>query len=166
MRPLTYLALILLLCTPIIFGTVACGPAKQNIDLSDHVNDRPADGIGHYVYALTLPTSVAAGETLPLAMEWRTVGPVDPTARYGLDILLDGPARKVFHYLPSNNTIGEYHLSNWQTYRLDVPVDFPEGSYAVAVAINQPNGTPVPLGFDRSLKFEQDFYRIATIKVD
>ncbi len=165
MRPFTSLVFILLLCALIPFGIQGCGPANQNIDLSDQVDDHPADGIGHYVYALTLPTTVAAGKTLPLAMEWRTVGPVDPTSRYELDILLDGPARKVYQYLPSNNTIGEYHLSNWQTYRLDVPADFPAGTYAVAVAISQPDGTPVPLGFKQSLKYDQDFYRIATIEV-
>lgn len=158
MRLLSYFALLLLLCT--------CGRAPQRtIDLSDQVTENPEDGIGHYVYALTLPETVAPGSTLPLAMEWRTVGPVDPTARYALDILLDGPRRKSYRYAPSNNTVGEYHLANWQTYRLKLPEDFPAGTYTVAVAIYDAEGQPVTLGFKQDLVYEAGYYRLAEVEV-
>lgn len=159
MRTLTFLALILTLCT--------CGRAPQEtINLSDRIVGQPTDGIGHYVYALTLPATIAPGETLPLAMEWRTVGPVDPTARYALDILLDGPERKVFSYAPSNNTVGEYHLTNWQTYRLKIPTDFTAGEYTVAVGIKDTNGEPVILGFKNDMIYEEHFYEVAEVTVE
>lgn len=158
MRALTFLALVLVLCT--------CGPAQHTVDLSDRIVEKPADGIGHYVYALTLPTTVAPGKTLPLAMEWRTVGPVDPTARYALTILLDGPDRRTYRYAPSNNTVGEYHLSNWQTYRLDIPETFAAGTYAVAVGIEDTEGIPVVLGFEKTMVYEGRFYRVAEVVVE
>lgn len=159
MRTLTFLALIFTLCT--------CGRAPQEtINLSDRIVEQPADGIGHYVFALTLPGTVAPGESLPLAMEWRTVGPVDATARYALNILLDGPERKVYRYAPSNNTVGEYHLSNWQTYRLAIPEGFAAGKYAVAVSIENSNDKPVALGFEKDMIYEGSFYLIAEVTVE
>lgn len=166
MRTLTVFILPLLFCTLAAGGILSCGPAQNTINLSDRVVENPADGIGHYVFALTLPTTMVPGATLPLAMEWRTVGPVDPTARYALEILLDGPDRKVYRYTPSNNTVGEYHLSNWQTYRLKIPSAFTPGEYTVAVAIENSNGQPVTLGFEKDMVYEGSFYRVAQVMVE
>lgn len=138
----------------------------QQIRLADQTVTKPADGIGHYVFAATLPHTVTPGITLPLAMEWRTIGPVDPTARYALTILLAGPTQKTYRYAPSNNTVGEYHLSNWQTYNLKIPADFPAGTYTVAVGIESTEGESIVLGFQPDLLLRDGFYRIAEVGVE
>ena len=160
-RPFLLCLLSLLLCT--------CDSAQhmQEIDLSNQVVDVPADGLGHYVYQLSLPKTVRAGEELDIQMDWRTVGPADGRRRYTLDILLDGPAREVTTFGPRLNTVGEINLVNWLNHKANVPADFPTGTYTVAVRLRDPNlgDAPVELGFRPDLALSDGFYRVATVDV-
>lgn len=140
---------------------------RQDIDLSDAVVERPVDGVGHYVYALNLPRTVAAGEAFEAQMEWRTVGSVDPNARYTMDVVLEGPERKVWSIPSGANTVGELHLANWLSYDFEVPADFPAGTYDFGVRLRNANRDfeEVPLGYEASLSMEDGFYRLAQITV-
>ncbi len=140
---------------------------RQQIDLSDSVVERPVDGVGHYVYALSLPTQVAAGETFEVQMEWRTVGSVDPNARYTMDLLLSGPRTKVYSLPSGANTVGELHLANWLSYPIQVPEDFTSGTYALGVRLRNEKreGQQVPLGFRSELEMPDGFYRLAGIEL-
>ncbi len=154
------LALLALLCT--------CGPAnRQDLDLSDEVIENPADGVGHYVYAINLPAEVAPGERFEAQMEWRTVGGVDPNARYTMDVVLEGPQRKVWSLPAGANTVGELHLANWLSYPFTVPADFPTGTYTFGVRLRDENrdGVQVPLAFKESRRMDEGFYRLAEITV-
>ena len=151
------------------FALISCGPPnRQDLDLSDFVVEKPSDGIGHYVYAINLPASVAAGGRLDAQMEWRTVGSVDPNSRYAMDVVLDGPGRTEFTVPADANTVGELHLANWLSYNFDVPADLAPGSYQFGVRLRderRDNGV-VPLGYREDLRMGEDgFYRIATVEV-
>ena len=139
----------------------------QWIDLSDAVVDRPVDGVGHYVYALTVPKRIAAGEDLEVQMEWRTVGSVDPNARYTMDVRLSGPAEKEFSIPAGANTVGELHLANWLSYDFAVPEDFPAGTYDLGVRLRDSNRdfAEVPLGYTDSLRLEGGYFRLARFAV-
>lgn len=159
-RCLTLLALLLFL--------LACGPDnRQDLDLSDDVVEQPADGVGHYVYAINLPVAVAAGEKFEAQMEWRTVGSVDPNARLTMDVVLDGPQRKIWSLPAGANTVGELHLANWLSYPFTVPADFPAGSYAFGVRLRDErrDGQEVPLGYVRDRAMAEGFYRLADLEV-
>ena len=140
---------------------------RQWIDLSDAVVERPVDGVGHYVYALTVPKRVDAGEDLAVQMEWRTVGSVDPNARYTMDVRLSGPAQKMFSLPSGANTVGELHLTNWLSYDFAVPDEFPAGRYALGVRLRDSNRdfVQVPLGYADSLRLDDGFYRLAYVEV-
>lgn len=140
---------------------------RQNIDLSDAVVDRPVDGVGHYVYALSVPNSVVAGEEFEIQMEWRTVGSVDPNARYTMDIILQGPDTKVYSIPSGANTVGELHLANWLSYPLTVPADFAAGTYTVGVRLRDSNRdfAQVPLGYKEERAMSEGFYRLAAIEI-
>lgn len=157
--------------TLLLFGLLAvgCEPATemQDIDLSDQVSDRNADGIGHYVYSLSLPRRVAAGETLEVQMEWRTRGPVEPTALYDLDVLLSGPAthRKVFR--AQENNVGEIHPDNWFNYRIPLPETLPAGDYTLSVRVRDTklNDRVLELGYREALLAGDGYYRLAELEV-
>ncbi len=135
-------------------------------DLSEYAAKTPEDGIGHYVYALTAPETVAPGDKYNIAMEWRTVGPADPTASYGLDVRLKGPDTKVYNIAPSANTVGEYHLTNWLEYHLAVPQGFPPGDYTVSVRVIDGDQRSLPLGFKEELREDDGYYRITSVRVE
>lgn len=161
---------------PFIFGLtligatmLSCGSNadRQHIDLSDSVVERPVDGVGHYVYALSIPNSVAAGEEFEVQMEWRTVGSVDPNARYTMDVLLKGPQEKIYSIPSGANTVGELHLANWLSYTFGVPADFPPGNYELGVRLRDSNRDlrEVPLGYQPDLAMADGFYRLGTLAV-
>lgn len=159
--PLPFLLLLL-------FAACTSGTGRQEIDLSDQVVKNPDDGIGHYVYALSLPEQIAPGETLEIQMDWRTVGPVDWRKRYAMDILLEGDTeRKIYPIEAFQSTVGEGNLINWLNYYCPIPEDFVEGEYAVAVRLRdvQDEGQVVQLGFEPALGMEDGFYRLATVQV-
>lgn len=156
-----------LLLLPFLFLS-ACGPTdRQDLDLSDFVIQDPADGVGHYVYAINLPESVPAGTTFEAQMEWRTVGSVDPNARYTMETILLGPDRKTYAIPSGANTVGELHLANWLSYRFAVPPDFAPGTYDFGVRLRDELGSAgtVPLGYRDELAMEDGYYRLATLKV-
>ncbi|THH41254.1 hypothetical protein [Neolewinella litorea] len=140
---------------------------RQDIDLSDSVVEQPVDGVGHYVYAINLPHTVSAGESFEAQMEWRTVGSVDPNARYTMDVVLEGPERKVWSIPSGANTVGELHLANWLSYNFDVPSEFPAGNYVFGVRLRNANRDfeEVPLGYQSQLEMGDGFYRLAQIEV-
>ena len=156
---------------PLLLGLLltACGGGanRQEIDLSDQVTDQPADGIGHYVYALSLPKTISPGETLEVLMDWRTVGPADGRKRYAMEVLLDGPDRKVYYVDENQSTVGEINLVNWLNYYFPVPEDFTAGEYTVGVRLlDVGNGDAVvPLGFSEELGMGDGFYRVAALTV-
>ena len=153
----------------LLLAICACQPAtpRQEIDLTDRVVTTPEDGIGHYVYALSLPERVAPGGTLDVQMDWRTVGPADGRRRYAMEVLLDGPARKDYTIRENENTVGEINLINWFNHDFAVPANFPAGEYTVAVRLLDAtnNNETVPLGFEPELALGDGFYRIATVAV-
>lgn len=155
---------LLLITVSLLF---ACSPTdRQDIDLSDQIVKAPVDGIGHYVYSLSLPVTVAPGEALKIQMEWRTVGPVDPTSRYAMEVVLEGPTRQVFSVPEHRNTIGEYHLANWLSYDFPLAADMQAGTYIVGVRIRNRQGTIVPLGYKQSLAMgDTGFYRLGQLEV-
>ncbi|WP_157976278.1 hypothetical protein [Lewinella sp. IMCC34191] len=160
--PIPYLLLSILLCL------FSCGNEdRQNIDLSDQVVTKPVDGVGHYVYALTIPKTVAPGEKFDVQMEWRTVGSVDPNARYTMEAILTGPKAKVYSLPSGANTVGELHLANWLSYDFLVPEDFPAGEYAFGVRLLDEvgDGGDVPLGFVPEMEITDGYYRLANIAV-
>ena len=146
-----------------------CGDAanRQEIDLSDSVVQNPVDGVGHYVYAMSMPREVAPGEELEVQMEWRTVGSVDPNARYTMDIRMSGPAAKDFAIPSGANTVGELHLANWLSYDFEVPQDFPTGEYVLAVRLRDSarDFAEVPLGYREELRMKDGFYRLGEFTV-
>ena len=158
---------IFLLFVLLLLLTACSNGNRQEIDLSDRVVANPADGLGHYVYALSLPQQVAPGELLSVEMDWRTVGPADGRKRYALDVLLEGPARKVYPIRANENTVGEINLINWFGYSFPVPRDFPAGDYVLGVRLRDvaENDRVVTLGFDPELALADGFYRVAGLKV-
>lgn len=156
-----------------LIALLGCHNAEyQEIDLSDRVLAEPADGVGHYVYAMSLPRQVVPGERFEAQMEWRTVGSVDPNARYLMDVVLRGEsAEKIYDVPASANTVGELHISNWLSYRFDVPADFPPGPYAFGIrlrdAVNETVGEQlfVPLGYRPEFDMADGFSRLATLEV-
>ena len=151
-----------------LFLLAACTPENQLTDLSEHIEPNPSDGIGHYVYALTASPTVAPGESYNVGMEWRTVGPADPTSsgRYTMDLQLTGPTTKVYTVGPSANTIGEYHLTNWLEHRFAIPADFPQGEYQVGVRVRDAEGAVVPLGYVADRALGEGFYLLTTVLVE
>lgn len=141
---------------------------RRDIDLSDSVVEQPTDGVGHYVYALTVPTSIAAGDKFDVQMEWRTVGSVDPNARYTMDITLQGPKSRIYSIPSGANTVGELHLANWLSYTFEVPADFPAGTYDLGVRLRDSNRDlrEVPLGYKPELAMEDGFYRLAVLDLE
>lgn len=140
---------------------------RQEIDLSDAVLEVPSDGIGHYVYALSLPVAVSPGNNLDVQMEWRTVGPVDPTSRYAMEVILDGPDQNIYTVRENENTVGEYHLANWFSYDFLVPPDFRSGTYAVGVRLRDKDGNVIPLGYTDDLRMPlSGFYRLGQVLVE
>jgi len=158
--PLISLLLILTACNS--------GTGRQEIDLTDRTISNPTDGVGHYVYALSLPESIAAGETLEIQMDWRTVGPADMRKRYDLELRLNGPASKVYRVDKSLSTVGEANLVNWINYFFDIPADFPAGSYDVEVRLVDETraGGFVPLGFHEKMAVGDGFWRVANLTVE
>lgn len=147
---------------------LACTPNdRQQIDLSDSVVSEPIDGVGHYVYALTIPRDVEAGDKFEVQMEWRTVGSVDPNARYTMDAILTGPETKIYSIPSGANTVGELHLANWLSYTFPVPAEFPAGTYTFGVRLTDEvgDGGEVPLGFIPELEIRDGFFRLAEIAV-
>ena len=140
---------------------------RRSIDLSDQVVSEPSDGVGHYVYALSLPATVAAGDDFEVQMEWRTVGSVDPNARYTMNAILIGPDRKVYTVPAGANTAGEVHLANWLSYNFEVPADFTPGDYVFGIKLTDEvgDGGDVPLGFLPELQMADGFFRLADIQV-
>ena len=140
---------------------------RRSIDLSDQIDSQPSDGIGHYVYALSLPKSVAAGEDFGVQMEWRTAGSVDPNARYTMNAILSGPDRKVYTVPAGANTAGEVHLANWLSYDFTVPSDFTPGNYTFGIKLTDEvsDGGDIPLGYKAELRMADGFYRLADIEV-
>ncbi|NJC25497.1 hypothetical protein [Neolewinella antarctica] len=139
---------------------------SELVDLSQYTVKKPADGIGHYVYALTMPPSIQRGEKLPLAMEWRTVGPAVPQAQqYDMEVRLSGPETKTYFVNSAANTIGEYHLTNWLQYDFVIPSDFPAGEYVVSVRIMDEDGAPQVLGYKDDRLVGESFYRLTTLRV-
>ena len=155
--------LLLLLSLP------TCGPPnRQDVDLSQAAVTSPEDGIGHYVYAFNAPETVRPGGQLDIQMEWRTVSSVDPQARYAMDVALLGNGRQqVWSVPPSANNVGELHINNWLGYFFDVPEDFPEGDYDLAVRVRnvQQDNAVLPLGYRDEYRLSDGFYRIGTIGV-
>ena len=149
------------------FALLSCTPEQQLTDLSAYVNSNPSDGLGHYVYAITAAPTVTPGSNYNIGMEWRTVGPADPTSsgRYIMDVQLAGPATKVFTVGPSANTIGEYHLTNWLEHRFAIPADFPVGEYQVGVRVRDAEGAVVPLGFVEGRAMGEGFYLLTSVLV-
>lgn len=146
----------------------ACGPTnRQDIDLSGYVVEEPVDGVGHYVYALNVPERVSAGESFEAQMEWRTVGSVDPNARYTMEVILSGPSSTTYAIPSGANTVGELHLANWLSYPIQVPNDFAPGTYDFGVRLLDELGGrgSVPLGYRPELAMEDGFYRLARITV-
>lgn len=144
------------------------GTGRQEIDLTDQTTANPVDGVGHYVYALSLPHSIKAGKTLEIQMDWRTVGPADMRKRYDMEVRLNGPASKVFRVDQSMNTVGEANLINWINYYFPIPADFPTGTYQVEVRLldeTREDGV-VPLGFRQDMALGDGFYRVATVLVE
>ncbi|MGB3798742.1 MAG: hypothetical protein WA952_02945 [Lewinella sp.] len=161
MRTLPYLI-------SLAFLLLSCDNAdRQTIDLSDQVTTEPVDGVGHYVYALTLPRSVAPGDKFEVQMEWRTVGSVDPNARYTMEAILTGPDTKIYSLPSGANTVGELHLANWLSYSFLVPENFTPGEYDFGVRLQDEvgDGGEVPLGFLPDLEIADGFYRLANITV-
>lgn len=150
-------------------GLLSCygSEGRQNIDLSDAVAERPVDGIGHYVYALSLPERVSAGQPMDIQMEWRTAGSVNPNARYVMDIRLTGPATKDYSVASSANTVGELHLNNWLSHRFRIPNDFPAGTYTVGVRLRDEKQSmaTVPVGYQPDRAMTDGFWRLASIEV-
>lgn len=147
---------------------LACGPSnRQDLDLSDYVVDQPLDGVGHYVYALNLPERVRPGEAFEVQMEWRTVGSVDPNARYTMEMILTGPATKTYAIPSGANTVGELHLANWLSYPLRVPEDFTPGTYDFGVRLRDELGDrgSVPLGYREERAMGDGYYRLARVTV-
>ncbi|WP_020567853.1 hypothetical protein [Neolewinella persica] len=144
------------------------GTGRQEIDLTDQTSANPVDGIGHYVYALSLPQSIKAGNTLEIQMDWRTVGPADIRKRYDMEVRLNGPASKVFRVDQSLNTVGEANLINWINYFFPLPSDFPTGTYQVEVRLldETREGGVVPLGFRPEMAVGDGFYQVATVLVE
>lgn len=158
---------IIYLLLAVLFISCEGNPNRQEIDLSDRVIENPDDGVGHYVYALALPKTTTPGEDFEVQMEWRTVGGVDPNARYTMDLVLTGPDRKEYEFPAGANTVGELHLANWLSYRLDVPAGFEPGNYALGVRIRDANKNfqRVEMGFVDELKIEEGFYELAHLEV-
>jgi hypothetical protein len=161
---MTKLIILLLLLTVV----TSCDRSdRQEIDLSNTVIEIPADGIGHYVYALSLPVVVFPGSDLDVQMEWRTVGPVDPIAHYAMEIIVDGPDQKIYTVRENENTVGEYHLANWLSYYFLIPTDFRSGTYTVGVRLRDQDGSVIPLGFTNDLRMEPaGFYRLGQVLVE
>jgi hypothetical protein len=153
----------------LLLGLCSCygSEGRQNIDLSDAVIERPVDGIGHYVYALSLPEKVGAGRPMDIQMEWRTAGSVDPNARYVMDVRFSGPATKDYSIASSANTVGELHLNNWLSHRFQVPTNFPPGIYTVGVRLRDEKKSmaTVPVGYKPDRKMEDGFWRLAEFEV-
>lgn len=151
----------------LLFAFYSCGSnaGMQTIDLSDKVVVKPADGVGHYVYAMSIPETVRVGEKFEAQMEWRTVGGVDPNARYTMDVILLGGASKIYEIPAGANTVGELHLANWFSYSFLVPADFPAGEYVFGVRLRdaERDFRQVPLGFDSDLEMKDGFYRLASV---
>ena len=163
-RPFLFLSFLIAL--GVMLGT--CGPAnRQDIDLSDELIDDPVDGVGHYVYAINLSVTVAPGEKFEAQMEWRTVGSVDPNARYTMDIILKGPQEKVWSIPPGANTVGELHLANWLSYPFTIPENFSTGTYAFGVRLRDElkDGQQVGMAFKESRAMGDGFYRLGDIEV-
>lgn len=140
---------------------------RQEIDLSEKTITNPSDGIGHYVYALSLPEATVAGETLEIQMDWRTVGPADWRKRYVMEVRLNGPASEVYKVDKALNTVGEANIINWINYFFPVPADFPAGTYDLEVRLldeTREDGV-VPLGFREDLAVGDGFYRVASLEV-
>ena len=156
-----------LLALFILFTSCAGSSNRQEIDLSDAVVRNPVDGVGHYVYAMSMPREVAPGDELDVQMEWRTVGSVDPNARYTMDVRLSGPAQKDFAIPAGANTVGELHLANWLSYDFEVPENFPAGEYVLAVRLRDSarDFAQVPLGYRQELRMEDGFYRLGEFTV-
>lgn len=157
---------------PLILLLACEDPNRQDIDLSDRVVERPSDGVGHYVYALSLPRTVAPGEEFEVQMEWRTVGSVDPNARYQMDVILKGETdEKVYSIPAAANTVGELHLANWLSYEFEVPENFPAGEYTLGIRLRDAlddSAQPdlfVPLGYRRELDMADGFSRLASLAV-
>ena len=150
-----------------LYTSCADSSNRQEIDLSDSVVQNPVDGVGHYVYAMSMPREVAPGEQLDVQMEWRTVGSVDPNARYTMDVRLSGPAQKEFEVPAGANTVGELHLANWLSYDFEVPEDFPAGDYVLAVRLRDSarDFAEVPLGYREELRMGDGFYRLGEFTV-
>ncbi|TXF89625.1 hypothetical protein FUA23_09230 [Neolewinella aurantiaca] len=144
------------------------GTGRQEIDLTERTIANPADGVGHYVYALSLPESIAAGETLEIQMDWRTVGPADMRKRYDLEMRLNGPSTKIYRVDKSLNTVGEANLVNWINYFFDVPANFPAGSYSVEVRLLDETRVEgfVSLGFQQDMAAGDGFWRVAEIEIE
>ena len=153
----------------VLLLSLACGSnaGVRSIDLSDRVVEKPPDGIGHYVYALSLPEVAEVGEAFEVQMEWRTVGGVDPNARYTLDVRLVGPARRTYSFPAGANTVGELHLANWFSHAFAVAADFPVGEYDLEVRLRDANkdDAQVPLGFDPQMITTEGYYRLATLRL-
>ena len=143
------------------------GDSRQEIDLSDSVVEKPVDGVGHYVYALSVPERIESGKSFEVQMEWRTVGSVDPNARYTMDLILTGPDTKIYSLPSGANTVGELHLANWLSYPIPVPADFSAGTYDLGVRLRDENrdGQQVPLGFKPALEMQDGFYRLAKVEL-
>ncbi|WP_157974611.1 hypothetical protein [Lewinella sp. IMCC34183] len=156
------------LCLLLLLGGACTNENQQAIDLSDDVVERPVDGVGHYVYALNLPRTVAPGERFEVQMEWRTVGSVDPNARYTMDVVLEGPQRKAWSIPAGANTVGELHLANWLSYPFEVPADFTAGEYRLGVRLRNErrDGEEVPMGYVADRKMDEGFYRLAELRVE
>lgn len=159
-----WLSLISITCTLVSCST---DPNIHFIDLSEAVVEKPEDGVGHYVYALSLPYRVSPGEDLSIQMEWRTVGGVDPNARYTMDLILQGPSTKTYEVPSGANTVGELHLANWLSYDFEVPQDFPTGEYTIGVRLRDASRdlATVPLGFRAERAMDDGFYRVATVEI-
>ena len=157
-----YLLLAVVLSLPF-----SCSPGQQQLtDLSNRVAATPADGIGHYIYALTAAEAVDAGSNYRIGMEWRTVGPAKPNQRFAMDIRLRGPATKIYEVSSAANTIGEYHLTNWLEHSFPVPPDFPAGLYEVEVRISDLNKVLQELGYRDEFKRTEGFYALTTVAVE
>ncbi len=150
-----------------LFTGCGIGDARQEIDLSDSVVEQPVDGVGHYIYALSIPERIEAGKSFEVQMEWRTVGGVDPNARYTMDLILEGPESKIYSLPSGANTVGELHLANWLSYPIEVPEGFPSGTYELGVRLRNElsDGQEVPLGFKPELKMQDGFYRLASVEL-
>lgn len=152
----------------IFFNACNSGTGRQEIDLTDQTSDNPVDGVGHYVYALSLPQSIKAGNTLEIQMDWRTIGPADVRKRYDMEVRLTGPTSKLFQVDNYLNTVGEANLINWINYYFPLPADFPTGTYHVEVRLldeTREDGI-VPLAFREEMAAGDGFYQVATVMVE